>query len=344
MGGTVGGTGGVTGGISGSGGAASGGSASEACHEPSDAGPLTTRLPCLLSETGLYGADMETLGEGVHPYEPRFKLWTDGAEKKRWVSLPPDTQIDTSDMDFWQFPAGTKLWKEFSRDGVRVETRLIEKRSTGAWFTVAYQWREDQSEADAVPNGVIDASGTNHDIPSAEDCLTCHSQQPDKALGFSAIQLSHEPIDSTDPLEWTLDDLMAEGLLTAPPAAAFSVPGTATEQAFFGYLHANCGHCHNPKGTANAQTGLDMWLKVADLEGPVNEFSVYESLYDVDIAWLDGELPDADKRVVPGSFADSAIYQRFVSKGETWSMPPLGTEEVDPTGQQLFESWIQSLQ
>ncbi len=330
-----------SGGAGGSGG--SGGSTSEACHEPSDAGSLFTRLPCLLSETGLYEADMVTLAEGVHPYTPQFKLWTDSAAKKRWVQLPPDTQIDTTDMDYWEYPPGTKLWKEFERDGVRVETRLIEKQPNGVWYPVAYQWRDDQMEADAVPNGVDNASGTEHDIPNTDQCLKCHSQVPDKALGFSAIQLSHDPVDSSDPLEWTLTSLIEGDLLTNPPAATFTVPGTPDEVAFFGYLHANCGHCHNPRGGANGQTGLDMWLKVDDLDGPVTEFSVYQNVYDVDIAWLDGERPDATKRVVPGSPEDSAVYQRFVTKGENWSMPPLGTEVTDPQGQQIMETWIQSL-
>ena len=195
---------------------------------------MTTRLPCLLSETGLYGADMTTLAGGVHPYSPSFELWTDGADKKRWVSLPAGSKIDTTDMDYWSFPAGTKLWKEFTREGVRVETRLMQKQSSGAWYAVAYQWRADQREADAVPNGVKDASGTPHDVPNGDDCLTCHSQMPDKALGFSAIQLSHAKQDPSSALEWTLETLVRDGLLTTPPALPFTVPGTALDRDFFG--------------------------------------------------------------------------------------------------------------
>jgi hypothetical protein len=294
----------------------------------------------LLSQTGLYGADMVGLSQGVHPFTPSFELWSDGAEKQRWISLPAASKIDTSDMDYWSFPAGTKLWKEFSRDGVRVETRLMEKQASGSWYAVAYQWRSDQKEADAVPNGVMNASGTLHDVPNSDQCLTCHSQLPDKALGFSAIQLSHAKLDPTSTLEWTLDTLIGDGLLTLPPAQAFTVPGSALERAIFGYLHANCGTCHNPKGSANTQTGLDMWLKVADLSGPVSEFSVYKGLFDTDIVWLDAEHPDAPKRIAPGSLQDSAVYQRFIEKGRTWSMPPLGTEIVDPNGKKLLEDWI----
>jgi hypothetical protein len=247
-------------------------------------------------------------------------------------------------MDFWQYPVGTKLWKEFERDGVRVETRIIEKQKSGTWYAVAYQWREDQMEADAVPNGLTNASATDHDVPTADQCLTCHGQQPDKALGFSAIQVAHEPADPADPLEWTLDSLIADGMLTAPPEQEIVVDWTTEESAFFGYLHANCGHCHNPKGSANAQTGLDMWLKVADLEGAVTDSSVYKSVYDTDIVWLDGTRPEATKRVAPGSSENSAVYQRFSTKGQAWSMPPLGTEITDPNGQTVMETWIESLE
>lgn len=322
------------------GGEASAGASPTTCHEAGPSGGLTTRLPCLLSETGLYRADVSTLAEGVHAYSPRYQLWSDGAEKKRWISLPVGTQIDTADMDYWSFPAGTKLWKEFTRDGVRVETRLLQKQSSGAWYAVAYQWRADQKEADAVPNGVRNASGTPHDVPNGDDCLTCHSQMPDKALGFSALQLSHAAEAAGGALEWTLDTLIRDDLLTAPPAQSFTVPGAALDQDFFGYLHANCGHCHNPKGTANQQTGLDLWLKVADLAGPITASSVYQGIFDRDIVWLDAEHPNAPKRIAPGSLPDSAMYQRFVEKGHTWSMPPLGTEVVDPAAKKLFEDWI----
>jgi hypothetical protein len=319
------------------------GSNSVACHEEGTAGPLTTRLPCLLSETGLYAADMVTLAADVHPFSPSFQLWTDGAKKQRFIALPAGAKIDTSDMDYWSFPIGTKLWKEFVRDGVRVETRLLEKQPSGSWYAVAYQWRADQSEADAVPNGVMNASGTQHDVPNNDQCFTCHSQTPDKALGFSALQLSHDALDAADPLEWTLGTLIAHDLLTAPPTAPFSIPGSDLERRFFGYLHANCSHCHNPKGTANDQTGLDMFLKIADLSGAVADFSVYRDLRDVDIVWLDGQHPEAPKRVASDSLAESAVYQRFITKGEPWSMPPLGTELVDANGKQLIEDFIGSL-
>ena len=165
---------------------------------------------------------------------------------------------------------------------------------------------------------------------------------PDNALGFSAVQLSHAKLDPSSALEWTLDILVQDGLLTQPPAQPLTVPGTALDREFFGYLHSNCGHCHNPKRTANTQTGLDLWLKVADLAGPVTSFSVYQGIFDKDIVWLDAEHPDAPQAHRARPLQNSAMYQRFVEKGHTWSMPPLGTELVDPIGKNLFEDWIAS--
>ena len=74
--------------------------------------------PPTLQETGLY-SDFATLE--VDPrhlaFSPQYPLWTDGAAKRRWISLPPGSAIDGSDPDAWVFPVGTRLWKEFSFGG-----------------------------------------------------------------------------------------------------------------------------------------------------------------------------------------------------------------------------------
>src|SRR4051812_30454775 len=83
-------------------------------------------MPATLAETGLcVDAGCTQIAAGILPYKPRFELWSDAATKRRWIYLPPGTTIDTTDMDHWVFPVGTKLWKEFTRDGIRVETRLV---------------------------------------------------------------------------------------------------------------------------------------------------------------------------------------------------------------------------
>src|SRR5262249_9205898 len=123
----------------------------------------TDELPLRLSETGLY-ADIATgeLASDVVAYTPAFALWSDGAAKQRWIWLPDGERIDSTDMDDWVFPTGTKVWKQFSVAGTRVETRLLEKRGAGDddWVSLSYVWDPDDGDASAAPLGVLDARGT----------------------------------------------------------------------------------------------------------------------------------------------------------------------------------------
>ena len=52
----------------------------------------------------------------------------DGAELGRYLLLPRGTTIDTSVMDQWVFPVGTKSWIEFRVGGKLVETRFLWKQ------------------------------------------------------------------------------------------------------------------------------------------------------------------------------------------------------------------------
>src|SRR5258708_36970388 len=61
-----------------------------------------------------------------------------------------------------------------------------------------------------------------------------------------------------------LADFTAPGLLTDPPASEFVTPGDPVTAGALGYLHANCGHCHNPLGAAS-YVGMTLRLSVADL-------------------------------------------------------------------------------
>src|SRR6185295_3590666 len=68
------------------------------CNAPPEV--RLAELPAQLSETGLFErGSLEALGSGVFAYAPAFGLWSDGATKRRWVSLPPGGRIDSTDMD-----------------------------------------------------------------------------------------------------------------------------------------------------------------------------------------------------------------------------------------------------
>src|SRR5688572_32754644 len=45
-----------------------------------------------------------------------------------------------------------------------------------------------------------------------------------------------------------LADAGEQGILSDPPIGDFPAPGDETTSAALGYIHANCGHCHNEHG------------------------------------------------------------------------------------------------
>ena len=99
-----------------------------------DAPPLVA--PPSLAGTGLYRDGMVgTIEPGNRPFSPQYPLWSDGATKRRWIHLPDGSRIDVSDPNEWQFPIGTKVWKEFSFAGRKVETRFIWRAAADAWVT-----------------------------------------------------------------------------------------------------------------------------------------------------------------------------------------------------------------
>lgn len=288
------------------------------------------KLPARLSLTGLYGAGTtESLAPDVHRFRPRFELWSDGAGKRRFVWLPPDTRIDTSDQDSWQLPVGTKLWKEFTRGGIRVETRLLQ-RLPGGWTGVAYLWESDGSDALAAPYGAIDALGTPHDVPASNECGACHGGRSSHALGFSAIQLA-EPAEGDD---LSLAELVRLELLSHPPATTPTVPGDETEGAALGYLHANCSHCHNTSRPERVgarcfdpESELDFSLR-ANESPNVADTNTYRTAKDV---------------IEPGNPDDSRVLELTNRRSRFSQMPPLATEVVDTDAVALLRRWIEAM-
>jgi hypothetical protein len=294
----------------------------------------TAKLPERLSETGLY-ADIATgeLGPGVFPYTPQFALWSDGADKQRWILLPKGQQIDTTNADEWVFPEGTKVWKEFSLGGVRIETRLLEKRgsSDADWSPLAYVWDADGKDATAAPFGAIDSHHTDHDVPAAGECFACHGGRRSFILGFSAIQLAGVAAAG----ELDLSGLVEQGLLTSPPASNPVVPGDSVEVAALGYLHANCSHCHNAKRPERSgarcfdpDNSYDFTLAIGKLDA-VASTPTYRTV-----------VGHAVKRGDPDG---SKLYELVNSRGLFQQMPPLATEHVDSSAVATIRTWIEGL-
>lgn len=290
--------------------------------------PEPTPWPTTLSDTGLFAdGSVETIADGVIPYEVAWPLWSDGTIKDRFLSLPEGTTIDTSDPDLWDFPVGTRAWKHFSLDGVRLETRFLERGDEG-WVRVAYQWREDGTDADAAPDGALDAGGTLHDIPSTYQCDTCH--QDEGLLGVGAIQLG------ADSPTATLDHLTAGGLLSAAIEGSTSVPGEGATRETLGYLHGNCGSCHADHYSLSDEYTLRLRLLVGT-ESPSDSL-----LYETAINAPTHHNQTTSVAVVPGDPEASQLYERMGLRS-LYQMPPLGTEVVDTEAHAAVSEWIMGL-
>ena len=226
-------------------------------------------LPGDLAGTGYYELERTA-------FEPRYPLWTDGAAKRRWIHLPRGTAIDKSNPEAWDFPRGTRLWKEFALDGRPIETRFIERRADGTWRYATYLWNVQGTAAVLAPEDGGQVGG--YAIPSRSDCVTCHEGPAVPVLGYSAAQL-----------ESTL------------PAAA-------------GYLHGNCGHCHNER----ALPGLDFAL-------------AHEST----------RAAQSLARTRRGAAQRAELIRsRMASHDSTKRMPPLGVSLPDTEGIELIQRWI----
>jgi hypothetical protein len=315
-------------------------------------------LPQSLRDAGLFvpGSTSEILPE-LLPFSPQYPLWSDGATKRRWLHLPPGTFIDAAKPDAWQFPPGTRLWKEFSLER-RIETRLIERLADGSWRYATYVWDEDDRDAQLAPADGIralpraDAPGGRYTIPSDGDCRACHEAAAVPVLGFSALQLSAdrdpaaphaEPVGANQ-LQAIVElgrlrNLPAE-LVEQPPQIAAASP---VERAALGYLHGNCGHCHSAPGSSDAAVPVPVQLAQSVADPIASAQSVLRSLLDARSRF---RLAGADERtrvVAPGSAAQSVLPTRMRSRDPRVQMPPLGTAVSDHEALALIERWIDDL-
>jgi len=309
------------------------------------AGFAATRPPAAGKAVSLPGKPL--------PFSPQYPLWTDGADKARWLYLPPGSAIDAARPDAWEFPVGTRLWKQFSFGGRPVETRYMEKTRRG-WRFATYLWNADGSAATLAPERevrvrVAGAPGGLHIVPSRRDCLACHGSAPVPVLGLTALQLSPD----RDPLApgagrhagTDLRTLAASGRLRNLPPALLKQPprivaDTPVERAALGYLHGNCSHCHNTSSRA-APLSLTLAQRAADPAASRRE--VLQSVLDRHGRYGQSDDAVVDAIVAPGLPDRSLLIARMRSRQPHLQMPPLGTSAPDTQALELLHRWIGEL-
>jgi len=318
-------------------------------------------LPALLSQTGVFGdTPAMTPAAGLIPYLPNVSLWSDGAAKIRYLSVPgdggattPDKQITFAPTGSWTFPAGTVFVKTFelntdtSNSNIlrRLETRLLVRDINGAVYGVTYKWRPDNSDADLLSSSlyenvaITNASGVSTQswyYPSPADCLSCHTPVANYVLGLSTRQLngnhSYPATGVTDNQLRTLNRLgffnpaFDESAITNfEKLSALGNTGAPLQDRVRSYLDANCAQCHQPGGLG----------------------TVFDARFDTPLAsqnLINGGLDgDGLAAIVPKDIWRSKIHQRMDTTNSVIRMPPLARQLIDSNAVTVLEDWINSL-
>jgi hypothetical protein len=315
-------------------------------------GSAEPTVPQRLSETGLYSEMASLIVDPRHrAFSPQYPLWSDGAQKRRWVSLPAGATIDVRNVDAWSFPVGTRFWKEFAFGGRRVETRMLVKTGPTQWEFASYVWNHAQTDAElapptGLPNHVEVAPGKRHSIPSVDDCRACHDSNRTEVLGFTALQLSDDRDQEAvhgEPLTdgmLTLRSLVEERRLHPARPELVSAPpriqaGTPRERAALGYLSTNCGSCHN---AASSIASLGLTFRQPAYDGGLATVSrglARRTKWD-----RPGAVPETTEVIDRSTPEHSALLLRMGSRRPTSQMPPFGTVLPDHAAIDVVSRWV----
>jgi hypothetical protein len=327
---------------------------------------LPGSLPLLLSETGVYSDTPNRIpAGGLIPYAPNTPLWSDGAQKSRYMSLPgsgggitPATQIAFVPTNTWTFPAGTVFVKNFdlavntTNPGVpllRLETRLLVRNINGGVYGVTYKWRPDNSDADLLTTSsnqtilVTNATGVTNQVwyyPSPVDCLTCHTAVANYVLGVNTRQLNgnmtYPATGNTDNQLRTLNRLglfypaINEANITNfDQLSALTNTSAPLVQRFRSYIDANCAQCHQPGGTGIT---FDARYDTPLAQQNITNYPAQLTL-GIDHACI----------IAADDVWRSMIMVRMNTVNPAIEMPTLARNLIDTNAVQVITAWINSL-
>lgn len=316
-----------------------------------------------LSAYGFFQGPMAALepAQGVLPYQVAAPLWSDQAEKGRFIWLPPGATVQLQEEGSWVWPEGTILIKTFffslDRRDPEGEARIVETRllrlEEGRWASYIYVWNDAQTEATLTKIGkrvqlaYTDAQGQAAQqlylVPNTEECDSCHEIDDERQLlGLTTPQMNRvveRDGQQVNQLAW----LEQMGLFAQPvgdPAQHKALPrvfdpesGTLEERAR-AYLHGNCGHCHR-EGGGGGRSGLRLvWW-----EDRENRYGICKS----PVAAGSGSGGRAAD-IVPGHPEESIMIFRMMSTDPETKMPELPNLLPDEQGIALISEWIRSME
>lgn len=311
-----------------------------------DAVITSAGLPKKLSDFGFFtDAAGWKPNRGVMPYKLNTPLFTDYAEKYRYIYIPAGKQAVTDGDGLLQFPVGSALIKSFGYelDGKAklLETRILLHRADG-WLALPYVWNADQTEAvlkvagKRIPISFTDPSGKKRDIsyavPNKNQCKECHS------LSDAVMPIGPKARNLDDDVQ--LERMVELGLIAEKPAVKNVVPlwqnasdGTLDQRAR-GYLDVNCAHCHNRQGSAS-NSGLFLTYE--------EEAQVHVGIRKRPVAAGRGS-GGFEFSIAPGQPDQSIMIHRLKSLDPGVAMPEVGRSMVHDEGVALLSEWIAAME
>ena len=291
---------------------------------------------------------------GVLPYDLINPLFTDYAEKNRFLWMPQDqSAYYITDSDVFNFPTGTILIKNFAYNNVapsnerkNIETRLMIKKDEG-WIFANYIWNDDQTEATFSLDGasvdieLIENAVTNlvkYRIPSGSECITCHKIYDTSIPNGVKPKNINKTLDYGDQSINQIQKWIDYGYLESArdnieAMVDWTDPSNSLELRVRSYIDINCAHCHSDDTHCEYR--------------PIRlDFDSTEDLTNLGVCLPpDTDLGNgADLIVSPGNFVRSALHFRMATIEEEYRMPLLGRSLVHQEALDLVEDWIMSLE
>lgn len=309
-----------------------------------------------LSEYNFYNGTMADLEPvyGVLPYDLNSSLFSDYAEKKRFIWMPENVKANyVADSEPFDFPAGTILIKNFyynnvlpEMETVIIETRLMIKLEDD-WTFANYVWNEDQTEAfftteasfkplEWIQDGEL--KQVEYRVPRFAECFTCHnSYDIPLPIGLKPQNLNRQLVYN-DGIMNQLSKWKEFGYLSenTPSDIVSIVPYTdetkPLELRVRSYLDINCAHCHSDERHCDY---APIRFAFKDTDNPTSLGVCVENDF-----ILEGDINHIFE---PGNPAGSAAFARIQSTAEDIRMPILARTLMHEEGVALIETWINSL-
>jgi uncharacterized repeat protein (TIGR03806 family) len=315
-----------------------------------------------LSEYHFFKGKMVALdgNEGVLPYDLITPLFTDYAEKSRFVWMPEGTAATYSKDEVLDLPIGGVLIKNFYYDhdktnlskGKRIiETRLLVRRAD-KWDALTYVWNDEQTEAFLEVAGDVKkvdwineqgiAQTVNYVIPNKNQCKGCHDFKGElMPIGPKVRNLNKDYL-YPEGSQNQLDKWASIGYLTGynkseehGKVATWNDPSSgALADRALAYLEVNCGHCHRKEGPAGVSGLSLMTYETNPLSQGICKSPISAG------AGTGGNSYD----IVPGQPDKSILVYRMEINDPGARMPEIGRSIVHTEGVALIREWISAME